>query len=109
MAGSTLRSDRLDRVRKLTLGIQFKIPKLLQEKTNGATLVEVEGADVRECIVDLIRRHPGLKGTILDEEGGILLKWMVYINEKSAVSSGELSCRLKDGDKIALLPMVAGG
>ena len=91
------------------MGIQFKIPKLLQEKTSGATLVEVEGADVRECIVDLTRRHPGLKGTILDEEGRILLKWMVYINEKSAVSSEELSCRLEDGDKIALLPMVAGG
>ena len=91
------------------MGIQFKIPKLLQEKTSGATLVEVEGADVRECIVDLTRRHPGLKGTILDEEDRILLKWMVYINEKSAVSSEELSCRLEDGDKIALLPMVAGG
>ena len=91
------------------MGVQFKIPKLLQEKTDGATLVEVEGADVRECIADLIRRHPGLKGAILDEEGRILLKWMVYINDKSAVSSEELSCRLKEGDKIALLPMVAGG
>ena len=72
-------------------------------------LVEVEGASVHECIVDLIRRHPGLKGTILDEKGRILLKWMVYINDQSAVSSAELSYRLKDGDKIALLPMVAGG
>ena len=93
----------------MSLAVQFKVPKLLQEKTDGAILVEVEGASIRECIADLIRRHPGLKGTILDEEGRILLKWMVYINDKSAVSSDELSYRVKDGDKIALLPMVVGG
>lgn len=91
------------------MGIQFRIPKLLQEKTDGATLVEVEGASVHECIADLIRRHPGLKGMILDGENRILLKWMVYINDKSAVSSEDLSRHVKDGDKIALLPMVAGG
>jgi molybdopterin converting factor small subunit len=93
----------------MSLGIQFQIPKMLQEKTNGEGLVEVEGASVHECIADLIRRHQGLKGLILDGENRILLKWLVYINDKSAISSGELYYRVKDGDKIALLPMVAGG
>jgi molybdopterin converting factor small subunit len=93
----------------MSLGIQFQIPKMLQEKTNGVGLLEVEGDCVHECIVDLVRRHPHLKGMILDRENRILLKWLVYINDKSVVSSGELSNRVKDGDKIALLPMVAGG
>ncbi len=91
------------------MGIQFKIPKLLQEKTDGAVLVEVQGGNVHECIADLICRYPGLQGTILDRQDRILLKWLLYINDRSAVSSNDLSCRLKDGDKIALLPMVAGG
>jgi molybdopterin converting factor small subunit len=46
---------------------------------------------------------------ILDGEDRILLKWMVYINNKRAVSSNELSFHVKDGDIITLLPMVAGG
>ena len=91
------------------MSIKFKIPKLLQDKTNDAVLVEVQGGSVQACIADLIRRYPGLEGMILDGEDRILLRWMVYINNHSAVSSNELSYQVKDGDIIALLPMVAGG
>ena len=91
------------------MSIKFKIPKLLQEKTDGAVLIEVQGGSVQECITDSIRRYPRLEGMILDGEDRILLKWMVYINNKSAVSSNELSYHVKDGDIITLLPMVAGG
>ena len=91
------------------MGIKFKIPKLLQEKTDGAVLIEVQGGSVQECIVDFIRRFPALEGMILDGEDRILLRWMVYINNQSAVSSNELSYQVKDGDIIALLPMEAGG
>lgn len=91
------------------MAVQFKIPKLLQEKTSGATLIEVRGSSVRACIADLTNRYPGLKGMILDGEGRLLLKWMVYINDRNALPTGELSHRIMDGDIIALLPMVAGG
>ena len=91
------------------MGITIKVPKLLQEKTDGTALVEVRGASVQECIVDLIRRYPGLEGMILDAEDRMLLKWMVYINNQSIVSSNELSHHVEDGDLITLLPMVAGG
>ena len=82
------------------MGIKFKLPKLLQEKTDGAVLIEVQGGSVQECITDLIRRYPGLKGMILDGEDRILLKWMVYIKNQSTVASNELSYQVKDGDII---------
>ena len=91
------------------MSIKFKIPKLLQEKTDGAVLIEVQGGSVPECISDLIRRNPGLEGMIMDGEDRILLKWVVYINNQSVLSSDELSYHVKDGDIISLLPMVAGG
>jgi len=91
------------------MGVQFKIPRQLQEKTDGAIHIEVQGCTVQECIADLIRRYPDLKGRILDREGRILLKWMVYINYKIAIPSNELSYAVKDGDIITILPMVAGG
>ena len=93
----------------MSLGIQFKIPKLLQQKTNGDNFIEVRGDTVLVCIADLIRRYPGLKGMILDEEDKILLKWVVYVNDRAAIPSSELSYPVKDGDVIAILPMVAGG
>ncbi len=91
------------------MGVKFKIPRQLQEKTDGEIHIEVQGFTVYECIADLIRRHPDLKGRILDREGRILLKWMVYINDKSVIPSNELSYAVKDGDIITVLPMVAGG
>ncbi len=90
------------------MSIKFKIPKLLQEKTDGAVLIKVRGGSVQECIADLIRRYPGLDGMILDGDR-LLLRWMVYINNQSAAASNELSYHVKDGDIITLLPMVAGG
>ena len=91
------------------MSIQFKLPKLLQEKTDGAVLIEVRGGSLQECIADLIRRYPGLEGRILDGEDRLLLKWMAYINNQNAAASIELSYPVKDGDIITLLPMVAGG
>jgi len=91
------------------MSIKFKIPKLLQEKTDDAVLVEVRGGSVQECIADLIRRYPGLEGVILDGEDRLLLRWMVCIDNQSTSASYELSYQVKDGDIITLLPMVAGG
>ena len=91
------------------MGVQFKIPKQLQEQTGGAIHIEVQGCIVHECIVGLICRYPDLKGRILDGEDKILLKWMVYINNKSVIPSNELSYAVKDGDIITVLPVVAGG
>jgi len=91
------------------MGVRFKIPKRLQDKTDGAIFIEAQGCTVQECFADLIRRYPSLKGRILDVENRILLKWIVYINNKSVIPSNELSYPVKDGDIINILPMVVGG
>jgi molybdopterin converting factor small subunit len=86
-----------------------KIPKILQDRTNGTARVAVQGDTVYECLADLIRRYPGLEGSILGPDGRILLQWMVYINDVMASRSDEASVQLQEGDTIALLPLVAGG
>jgi molybdopterin converting factor small subunit len=91
------------------MSIRFKIPKRLQEKTDGAVLIEVRGGSVQECIADLIRRYPGLEGMILDGEDRLFVRWMVYINNQSPAASNELPYQVKDGDIITLLPLAAGG
>jgi molybdopterin synthase sulfur carrier subunit len=91
------------------VSVTVKIPKILRPITNGKSVVEVTGFTVRECINTLILQYPGLEGQILDDQGMILLKWMIYINNTSAGSSDELSHPLKEGDVIEFLPMVAGG
>lgn len=90
------------------MSVKIKIPKYLQNKTNGEAITEVEGHTIRECIAALIRQHTALEGEILDDRGMVLLKWMVYINNGVAPSD-ELGHPVKDGDVIVLLPIVPGG
>jgi molybdopterin converting factor small subunit len=78
-------------------------------KTNGETVAVANGFNVHTCIDDLIHQYPGLKGEILDDQGRLLVKWKIYINNKSTGASDELSNPVSDGDMIELLPVVAGG
>jgi len=91
------------------MSVKIRIPRYLHDKTNGQSLVGVEGCTVRECIEALIQQHPGLKGEILDDQGAVLLKWTIYINDKSAPAYDELTQPLGDGDTVMLLPVVPGG
>ena len=91
------------------MSAKIKIPKHLQIKTNGEKIATVNGCDVHACIDELIRQYPGLEGEILDDQGMLLLKWMVYINSRIAGASDELSNPVREGDMIELLPVVAGG
>ena len=89
--------------------VEIKIPGYLQQKANGTAVAEVRGRTVRECIHALARQYPGLDGEILDRQGMLVLRWMVYVNGKPAPPSGELEEPVRDGDTIKLLPLVDGG
>ena len=91
------------------MSIKIKIPEHLQDKTGGEPIVEVTGNTLRECLKGLFHRCPGLKGEIVDAEGMLLVKWLIFVNDKLADASDALSVPVIDGDVILLVPMVAGG
>ena len=88
---------------------RIKIPGYLKDKTNGETIAELKGETVRECIEALVYRFPDLKGEILDNQGRLLLKWSIAINNEIADTADELAQPVQEGDLISLLPMIAGG
>ena len=88
---------------------KIKIPQYLQSKTDGESIIDVTGNTLRECLGALVHCHPGLKGEIVDAQGILLLKWLIFINGKLVNASDELSTPVTDGDVILLVPMVAGG
>ena len=91
------------------MSIKIEIPEHLREKTTGQASVDVAGDTLRECLVALVRRYPGLRGEIVDGRGILLLKWVIFINGKIVDTSDELSHPATDGDVIMLVPMMAGG
>jgi molybdopterin converting factor small subunit len=91
------------------LSVIIRIPAYLRDKTEGSEIAEVQGSTVRESIESLTDCYPKLRGEILDHQGKLLLKWMVYVNEKGAVSNEGLSWAVEDGDTISLVPLIDGG
>jgi molybdopterin converting factor small subunit len=91
------------------MSIKIKIPEYLHDKTEGKSLIDVTGNTLRECLEALVHCCPALKGEIVDGQGMLLMKWLIFINGKLANASDELSYPVTDGDVILLVPMVAGG
>jgi len=91
------------------MSTKIKIPEYLKDKTDGQPIIDVTGNTLRECLGALVHCYPALKGEIVDGEGMLLIKWLIFINGKLATASDALSCRVKDADMILLVPMVAGG
>lgn len=91
------------------MSIKIKIPEYLHDKTEGESLFDVTGNTLRECLEALAHCYPALKGEIVDGQGMLLIKWLIFINDKPADATDELSATVKEGDVILLVPMVAGG
>ncbi len=91
------------------MSIKIKIPEYLQNKTDGEPIIDVTGNTIRECLGALVHCYPALKGEIVDGQGMLLMKWLIFVNSKLATASDELSYPVADGDLILLVPMVAGG
>lgn len=91
------------------MSITIRIPEHLRYKTEDEHSIEVIGGTVQECLAELVRRYPILKGEILDSEGTIQLKWVMCINDKIVSSPDELSHPVANGDIITLVSLIAGG
>lgn len=91
------------------MAIEVRIPTILRSYTGGAKSVEGAGAKLSELISDLDAKHPGLRGRLITDEGGLHRFVNVYVNDEDVRFTGSLDTTLSDGDSVTILPAVAGG
>jgi MoaD family protein len=90
------------------MSIEVRIPTILRPYTGGAKTVTADGATLREVISNLGKSYNGLDERIM--ENGALLRFInVYVNDEDVRFIGGLDLALNDGDKVTILPAVAGG
>ena len=90
------------------MAIEVRIPTILRTYTDGQKSVEGTGATIGELFADLDSRHTGIQGRLVD--GGELRRFVnVYLNDEDVRFTGGLETTLADGDKVTVLPAVAGG
>ena len=91
------------------MAIEVKIPTILRTYTDGAKSVQASGDTLAQLLDTLDADHPGLKGRLVTDDGGLHRFVNVYVNDEDVRFTGSLGTALKDGDSVTILPAVAGG
>ena len=91
------------------MAIEVKIPTILRTYTDGAKSVTGAGDTLSALLDNLDVEHPGLKGRLITDDGGLHRFVNVYVNDEDVRFTGSLDTVLKDGDSVTILPAVAGG
>ena len=91
------------------MAVEVKIPTVFRKFTDNEATVEVSPGTIGELIEQLGERYPGLKDQLLTDEGQLHRFVNVYVNDEDARYLEKLDTKVSEGDKVSLLPSVAGG
>ena len=91
------------------MSVTIEIPTAFRRFTDGAPKIDCNGATVAAALTELTTRFPDLSKHVRDESGQIRQFLNVYLNEEDIRFLGGESCALKEGDRVLLVPSIAGG
>ena len=89
--------------------ISVHIPTALRAHVNDQAKVDLEAGTIREILDRLVEQHPGLRGRLLDEAGGLNKFVNVYVNDEDVRFLENLGTPVKPGGAVTLVPSIAGG
>ena len=87
----------------------FRIPSALRTLTGGASDVEVDATTVREALVELDRKHPGIAARVLDQAAALKPFIRIFVGAEDIGALAGLDTKVDARDEIAIVPAIAGG
>ena len=91
------------------MSIKVRIPSPLRSYTNGADIVEVEGASVGEALNNLKGKAPGIETRLFKGPNQLNRFVNVYLNDEDIRFQKNLDTPVPDGGEISIVPAIAGG
>lgn len=91
------------------MAVEVRIPTVFRKFTANEATVEVEPGTIADLIDQLDSRYPGFKEQLLASDGQLHRFVNVYVNDEDARYLEKLDTKVAEGDKVSLLPSVAGG
>lgn len=87
----------------------IEIPTAFRRFTDGRPRVDCSAITVAEALNELTAKFPDLSRHVRDDQGQIRQFLNIYLNEEDIRFLGGESCSIKDGDRVLLVPSIAGG
>ncbi|NOT34831.1 MAG: molybdopterin synthase sulfur carrier subunit [Candidatus Eisenbacteria bacterium] len=93
------------------MAIEFFIPSMLTEFSDGASRVRIEAspATVGEALDLLWHRHPGIRDRVVTERGEVRPHVNVFVTDENIRCTGGLGTPIPSGAAISIIPAVSGG
>ena len=92
------------------MSITVRIPAPLRPLTqNLAEVVLEEARTVAAAVEELERRFPGVRTRLLDDKGALRRYINIFRNEDDIRAGRSLQTELAAGDKLTIVPAIAGG
>ncbi len=87
----------------------LRIPTPLRTYTSGKSEVAVSGIKISEALTDLTTQFPAIKPHIFNEGNELRPFVNLFVGENNIKDLQGVDTPIKDGEKIMLIPSIAGG
>jgi len=87
----------------------LRIPTPLRAYTNGKSDVTVNGSNISEALIDLTNQYPTIKPHLFNDGGELRPFVNLFVGEHNIKDLQGVDTPIKDGEKIMLIPSIAGG
>ena len=86
--------------------VRVHVASVLYEYTDDAPEVSARGATLRELLLDLDRRHPGLRFRVVDEQDRVRQHMNLFVGGRP---TRDLGARIAPGETVPILQALSGG
>ena len=87
----------------------LRIPTPLRPYAEGQSEVTVHGSNVGEALNDLVTQHPALKKHLFNESDELRPFVNLFLDNEDVRHLQGVDTPLKEGDKLMIIPSIAGG
>ena len=87
----------------------LRIPTPLRTYTGGKSEVTVSGEKVLDALIDLTTQFPAIKPHLFNEGGELRPFVNLFVGESNIKDLQGVDTPIKEGDKLMLIPSIAGG
>ena len=91
----------------MRIKVEIFYPRLKGLIGNPDTL-ELDGENIGQCLDALVKRFPAAGKLLFDERGNLRRQVYVYVNAESIYKSVP-DAPVKDGDRLIIAALIAGG